>query len=192
MATHARGLICLCLTGERCEELGLPQMTAAERSAPRHRVHGLGRSARGRDDRHLGGRPRAHDPRRDRSRLDAARPRPARPRLPAARAGRRCARPRRPDRGCGRPRASRRARPGRRHLRDHERGRDDGPCPRSRAVLRAARAADGHRRRPDRVPAADGEAHRARRDRAACRRSTATSPRSRFARRSPAATTSPS
>jgi 3,4-dihydroxy 2-butanone 4-phosphate synthase / GTP cyclohydrolase II len=26
MATHARGLICLCLTGERCEELGLPQM----------------------------------------------------------------------------------------------------------------------------------------------------------------------
>jgi len=27
MATHARGLICLCLRGERCEELGLPQMT---------------------------------------------------------------------------------------------------------------------------------------------------------------------
>ena len=27
MATHARGLICLCLTAERCEELGLPQMT---------------------------------------------------------------------------------------------------------------------------------------------------------------------
>jgi 3,4-dihydroxy 2-butanone 4-phosphate synthase / GTP cyclohydrolase II len=27
MATHARGLICLCLTEERCEELGLPQMT---------------------------------------------------------------------------------------------------------------------------------------------------------------------
>ncbi len=27
MATHARGLICLCLTGERCEELGLPMMT---------------------------------------------------------------------------------------------------------------------------------------------------------------------
>jgi 3,4-dihydroxy 2-butanone 4-phosphate synthase / GTP cyclohydrolase II len=26
MATHARGLICLCLAGERCEELGLPQM----------------------------------------------------------------------------------------------------------------------------------------------------------------------
>ena len=27
MATHARGLICLCLTGERCEQLGLPPMT---------------------------------------------------------------------------------------------------------------------------------------------------------------------
>src|SRR5262249_30179705 len=27
MATHARGLICLCLTGERCEDLGLPPMT---------------------------------------------------------------------------------------------------------------------------------------------------------------------
>jgi len=27
MATHARGLICLCLTNERCEELGLPPMT---------------------------------------------------------------------------------------------------------------------------------------------------------------------
>jgi 3,4-dihydroxy 2-butanone 4-phosphate synthase / GTP cyclohydrolase II len=27
MATHARGLICLCLTGERCDPLGLPPMT---------------------------------------------------------------------------------------------------------------------------------------------------------------------
>src|SRR5438552_15471792 len=27
MATHARGLICLCLTGERCDELGLRMMT---------------------------------------------------------------------------------------------------------------------------------------------------------------------
>ncbi|MGE0352224.1 MAG: bifunctional 3,4-dihydroxy-2-butanone-4-phosphate synthase/GTP cyclohydrolase II [Gemmatimonadales bacterium] len=29
MATHGRGLICLALTGERCEELGLPQMAEA-------------------------------------------------------------------------------------------------------------------------------------------------------------------
>ena len=27
MATHARGLVCLCLTEERCDELGLRQMT---------------------------------------------------------------------------------------------------------------------------------------------------------------------
>src|SRR5947208_8280190 len=27
MATHARGLICLCLTADRCDELGLPPMT---------------------------------------------------------------------------------------------------------------------------------------------------------------------
>jgi 3,4-dihydroxy 2-butanone 4-phosphate synthase / GTP cyclohydrolase II len=33
MATHARGLICLCLTGERCEELGLPPM-AQRNEAP--------------------------------------------------------------------------------------------------------------------------------------------------------------
>jgi 3,4-dihydroxy 2-butanone 4-phosphate synthase / GTP cyclohydrolase II len=33
MATHARGLICLCLTDERCEELGLPPM-AQRNEAP--------------------------------------------------------------------------------------------------------------------------------------------------------------
>jgi 3,4-dihydroxy 2-butanone 4-phosphate synthase/GTP cyclohydrolase II len=33
MATHARGLICLCLTGERCEKLGLPPM-AQRNEAP--------------------------------------------------------------------------------------------------------------------------------------------------------------
>ena len=33
MATHARGLICLCLTEERCEELGLPPM-AQRNEAP--------------------------------------------------------------------------------------------------------------------------------------------------------------
>jgi 3,4-dihydroxy 2-butanone 4-phosphate synthase / GTP cyclohydrolase II len=33
MATHARGLICLCLTGERCEQLGLPQMTHRNEAA---------------------------------------------------------------------------------------------------------------------------------------------------------------
>src|ERR1700758_5652998 len=32
MATHARGLICLCLTEERCEQLGLPPMTQRNES----------------------------------------------------------------------------------------------------------------------------------------------------------------
>src|SRR3954463_4189916 len=32
MATHARGLICLCLTGERCEELGLRMMADVNES----------------------------------------------------------------------------------------------------------------------------------------------------------------
>src|SRR5919205_4597455 len=33
MATHARGLICLALTGERCDELGLDLMAAKNESA---------------------------------------------------------------------------------------------------------------------------------------------------------------
>jgi len=32
MAMHGRGLICLCLTGERCDELRLPQMTERNRT----------------------------------------------------------------------------------------------------------------------------------------------------------------
>src|SRR6478735_8125144 len=34
MATHARGLICLCLTEERCDELGLRQMTDHNEAPP--------------------------------------------------------------------------------------------------------------------------------------------------------------
>ena len=142
MATHGRGLICLCLTGERCDELGLRPMTEHNETPLRHRVHRLDRGARGHHDRHLRARPRAHDPGRDRPVEGPARPRPARPRLPAARAAGRRARARRPDRGRGRPRAARRAQPGRRRLRDHEAttGRWRA-SPISIAVLRAARAA---------------------------------------------------
>ncbi len=60
---------------------------------------------------------------------------------------------RRPHRGGRRPRAPGRAEPGRRDLRDHERGRRDGPGARPRRLLRGARAEDDHDRRPDRVPA---------------------------------------
>ena len=48
MAKHGRGLICLCLTGERCDELGLRMMTQRNEARVRHRVHGLDRGARGR------------------------------------------------------------------------------------------------------------------------------------------------
>ena len=86
MATHGRGLICLCLTEERCDELGLRQMTEQNEAPPRHRLHGLDRGARGCLDGHLRSRPGTDDPGRGRSDLDAARPRPAGSRLPAARA----------------------------------------------------------------------------------------------------------
>ena len=114
MAKEGRGLICLALTPERCDELGLDLMAAKNESAfetaftvsieahPRRRHH-----------RHLRRRPGAHDPGRDRPELESARPRPARPRVPAEGEGRRRARARRPDRGGGRPRAARGADPGR-------------------------------------------------------------------------------
>ena len=136
---RARGLICLALTPERCDELGLDLMAAKNESAFETAVHGLDRGARGRHDRHLRARPRAHDPGRDRPRDAPGRPRPAGPRVPAeGRAGRR-ARARRADRGGGRPRAARRPEPGGRDLRGHERRRHDGARARPARVLRAPR-----------------------------------------------------
>ncbi len=128
------------------------------------------RRARGHLDGRLRGRPRPHDPRRDRPGLGAARPDRARAHPPAARARRRRAPARRPDRGGRRPRPPRRADPGRGRLRDHERGRDDGPRARPGRVLRPARPEDDHRRRPDRVPPAAREARRAGDDGAAADR----------------------
>ena len=123
-----RGLICLTLTPERCDELDLPPMVAAQRDALRHGLHGLDRGARGHRHRHLGRRPR--------------RTRSASPSIPTTG-------PRRPVRpghvfplrarpggvlertgqteAVRRPRPPRRLSPGRRDLRGHERGRHDGP-----------------------------------------------------------------
>ena len=70
MATHARGLICLCLTEERADELALRPMTDRQRSAARDRVHRLDRGARRCDDGHLGRRPQPHDPGGDPARVD--------------------------------------------------------------------------------------------------------------------------
>ena len=66
MATHGRGLICLALTPERCDELGLDLMAAKNESPVRDGLHGLDRGPRGHHDRHLGPRPRPHDPGGDR------------------------------------------------------------------------------------------------------------------------------
>ncbi len=66
MAKEARGWICLALTPERCDELGLELMTAKNESRAADAVHGHDRGPRGRHDRRLGARPRAHDAGRDR------------------------------------------------------------------------------------------------------------------------------
>ena len=50
------------MTGERLDELHIPMMVEPQQLALRHAVHGLGRSARRRHDRHLGGGPRPHRP----------------------------------------------------------------------------------------------------------------------------------
>ena len=69
MAKHGRGLICLALTDERCDELGLDLM-AAKNEAPFQTAFTVSvEAARGRHHRHLGRRPRPHDPGRDRSAL---------------------------------------------------------------------------------------------------------------------------
>ena len=66
MAKEGRGLICLALTPERCDELGLDLM-AAKNESPFETAFTVSVEARdGRHHRHLGRRPRAHDPGRDR------------------------------------------------------------------------------------------------------------------------------
>ena len=51
MATHARGLICLTLTEERCRQLALPAHGERQPLAARDRVHRLDRGGHGRDAR---------------------------------------------------------------------------------------------------------------------------------------------
>ena len=128
MATHARGLICLCLTEERCDELGLRADDRPQRGAARHRVHRLGRGARGRHD-------RASPPPTARTRSRSRSTRQATPHdlvqpghvFPLrARDGGVLRRAGQTEAAVDLARA-RRADPGRRRLRDHERGRDDGP-----------------------------------------------------------------
>ena len=111
MAKEGRGLICLALTPERCDELGLDLM-AAKNESPFETAFTVSIEARDGVTTGISAADRARtiqvaiDPA-----AGAARPRPARPHLPAeGQAGRR-ARAHRPDRGGGRPRAARRPEP---------------------------------------------------------------------------------
>ena len=132
-----------------------------ERVGVPNQLHGLDRGGGGGDHGDLRPRPRPHDPGRHRPQHEARRDRPAGARVPAQGQGRRRAGASRPDRGGRRSDSPRGPDPVRGDLRDHERGRDDGPGARPDPVLRAPRAEDDHGRRPDRLPATDGEAGRA-------------------------------
>ena len=64
MVTHARGLVCLSLTRERCRQLGLPPMVR-DNTSPHHTNFTVShRGGRRRHHRHLRLRPRAHHPHR--------------------------------------------------------------------------------------------------------------------------------
>ena len=140
MAREGRGLICLALTEERCDELELPPMVE-ENTSNFGTAFTVSIEARGRTTTGISAADRAAtvltaiDPATRPSDLD-----PAGPHVPAAGAGRRRAEAGRADRGLGGSRADRGPRPLGRPLRGHERGRHDGARARPREVLRAARA----------------------------------------------------
>ena len=163
MAKHGRGLICLALTRDRVDQLGL-QLMSRDTTARRHRdrLHHLDRGQGGRHHRHLRRRPGAHDLGRDRRRQGPRAYRHARPRLPAGRARRRRAGPRRPYRGRGR---RRRGSPG-----SIPSGviceimREDGTMARMDDLFAFAQLhnlQDRHDPRPDRLSPAQGPAGRA-------------------------------
>ena len=182
MAKEGRGLICLSLTSERCEELGLDLM-AAKNESPFETPFTVSVEAREGVTTGISAHDRAHtiqvaiDPA---SRpIDLVQPGhvfPLKSRSGGVleRAG--------PDRGRRRPRAPGRAEPGRRHLRDHERRRHHGAGPRTGRLLQPPWPVHDHRRRPDRLPTSPRHARRTRRVHRSADRHSATSRRSAIAR----------
>ena len=176
MAKEARGLVCLALTPQRCERLGLNLM-AAKNEAPLETAFTVSIEAAGGVSTGISAHDRAHtiqvaiDP--DSGPRDIVVPGHMFP-LQAKEGG--------VLERTGHTEASvdlaRLAglTPGRGDLRGDERRRHHGPRPRPRPLLREARTEDDHRRRPDRLPAPQREAGRAGRRRPACRPPSATSP----------------
>ena len=126
MAKEGRGLICLSLTSERCDELGLDLM-AAKNESSFETPFTVSVEAREGVTTGISAHDRAHTIQvADRSRESSPRSRATRARVPPEEPRWRSARARRTDRGGRRPGASRRPEPGRRDLRGDERRRHDG------------------------------------------------------------------
>ena len=152
MVTHARGLICLCLTDERCDELGLRQMTD-QNETPFGTAFTVSVEAREGVTTGISAQDRAHtiqvaiDPSSTAGRTSSSPATSSRcARAPAACSSARA------DRGGRRSRAARGLIPAGVVC---EIMNDDGTMarvPDLDRVLRRARAEDDHRRRPDRVP----------------------------------------
>ena len=140
-----------------------------------HQLHGVDRSGRRRDHRHLRARSRAHGAHRGEAGRAPRGPAPARPHLSRDGAARRRADARRSHRGGLRSGAARGLRAGGGDRRDHERRRHHGAPPGARGIRRAARAQDRHHRRPDPLPPAQGALGRAHRRAAGARPSSASS-----------------
>ncbi len=154
METHARGLICLSLDGQRCERLGLHCAIGPKHREARngfHRNHRRPSTLR-RDHGHVG-KGSVHDHSSCHGGRRAA-SRPASPRAyqPAARAGRRGARPRRANRGLRRSGANGRIQTRGGHLRNQTRRRRDGAAAGTGRIFRAVRLKDVHDRRLDQLP----------------------------------------
>ena len=168
---QARGLICLALTPERCDELGLELMAAKNESPFETAVHRHDRGARGRHHRHL-----APPTARTRSRSRSTPRRGPRDLVQPGHVFPLKAKPGGVLERTGHTEAAvdlaRLAglEPGRRDLRDHERGRHDGArAATSPRYCAQARPEDDHDRRPDRLPPPPRQARRARRRDARCR-----------------------
>ena len=161
MARHGRGLICLALTKDRAEQLGLEPMTRTNRSR-NETAFTVSIEAR---DGITTGISAADRARTIAVAIDAV-ARPGRdclpgPRLPVDRASRRRPGPSRTHRSGRRRRAPRRPQSQRRHLRGDARRRDHGSSRGPDGLRPRARTEDRHHPRPHRLPAQEGSSRRA-------------------------------